>query len=77
MNIVSVGKMKHYMVNFVSHHCVYFVFIAEDDVPSKAAKVDIPQTQLVGGMRPPPLGTGYPPRSALPTIPPVYVTTFC
>ncbi|KAK7370064.1 hypothetical protein VNO80_12118 [Phaseolus coccineus] len=44
----------------------------EDDVPSKAAKVDIPQSQLVGGMRPPPLGTGYPPRSALPTLPPAY-----
>jgi len=56
---------------------VYFVFIADDDVPSKAAKVDISQSQLVGGMRPPPLGTGYPPRSVLPTLPPVYVTTLC
>ncbi|KAJ1437840.1 Zinc finger, BED-type [Sesbania bispinosa] len=44
----------------------------DDDVPSKAAKVDIPTTQLVGGMVPPPLGTGYPPRSTLGTIPPIY-----
>ncbi|KAL1327872.1 protein SUPPRESSOR OF FRI 4 isoform X1 [Arachis hypogaea] len=41
----------------------------DDDVPSKAAKVDIPSTQLVGGMVPPPLGTGYPPR---PAVPPMY-----
>ena len=52
---------------------MYFVFNPEDDVPSKAAKVDIPPTQLVGGMIPPPLGTGYPSRPALPTMPPVYV----
>lgn len=49
-----------------------FVFNAEDDAPSKAAKVDIPSTQLVGGMMPPPLGTGYPPRSTLGTVPPMY-----
>lgn len=65
------------MFNLLSHNCLYFGFNAEDDVPSKAAKVDIPPTQLVGGMRPPPLGTGYPPRSAMPAIPPVYVTTLC
>ncbi|KAK7320126.1 hypothetical protein RJT34_04860 [Clitoria ternatea] len=44
----------------------------DDDTPSKAAKLDIPPTHLVGGMVPPPLGTGYPPRSTLGAIPPVY-----
>ncbi|MED6204501.1 Protein SUPPRESSOR OF FRI 4 [Stylosanthes scabra] len=38
----------------------------DDDVPSKAPKLDIPSTQLVGGMVPPPLATPYPPR------PPMY-----
>jgi hypothetical protein len=45
---------------------VYFSLIlyllAEDENPSKAAKVDIPSAQLVGGMVPGPLGAGYPPR---------------
>ncbi|KAF7808516.1 protein SUPPRESSOR OF FRI 4 isoform X1 [Senna tora] len=44
----------------------------EDDVPSKAAKVDIPSTQLVGGVIPPPLGMGYPPQSTLGAMPPIY-----
>ncbi|XP_057416968.1 protein SUPPRESSOR OF FRI 4 isoform X2 [Lotus japonicus] len=44
----------------------------EDDVPSKAAKVDVPSAQLVGGMVPPPLGPGYPPRSTLGPMPPMY-----
>ncbi|TKY64759.1 Zinc finger protein [Spatholobus suberectus] len=33
----------------------------------------IPSSQLVGGMVPPPMGTGYPNQATLPTIPSVYV----
>ncbi|XP_028783260.1 protein SUPPRESSOR OF FRI 4 isoform X2 [Neltuma alba] len=44
----------------------------EDEAPSKTAKVDIPSTQLVGGVVPAPLGVGYPPQSTLGTMPPIY-----
>ncbi|XVF00456.1 hypothetical protein REPUB_Repub04eG0002800 [Reevesia pubescens] len=44
----------------------------EEDPPSKAAKVDIPTTQLVGGLVPGPLGVGYPPQSPLGAVQPVY-----
>ncbi|KAK6254231.1 hypothetical protein QUC31_015951 [Theobroma cacao] len=44
----------------------------EEEAPSKAAKVDIPSTQLVGGLVPGPLGVGYPPQSTLGAVPPVY-----
>ncbi|CAJ2675990.1 zinc finger protein [Trifolium pratense] len=44
----------------------------DDDVPSKTAKVDIPSTPFVGGMAPPPMGAGYPPRPTLGPIRPVY-----
>lgn len=49
-----------------------FVFNADDDVPSKTAKIDIPSSPFLGGMVPPHMGTGYPPRSTLGTLPPVY-----
>ncbi|KAK4261836.1 hypothetical protein QN277_004781 [Acacia crassicarpa] len=44
----------------------------EDEAPSKTAKVDIPSSQLVGGVVPAPLGMGYPPHSTLGTMPPIY-----
>lgn len=44
----------------------------DDDVPSKTAKVDIPSTPFAGGMVPPPMGTGYPPRSTVGPIRPIY-----
>ncbi|KAI4313663.1 hypothetical protein L6164_026622 [Bauhinia variegata] len=47
----------------------------EDDVPSKAAKVDVPSTQLVGGLVPPPLGVAYPPQPTLGTVPPIFNPT--
>ncbi|KAJ6947068.1 hypothetical protein NC651_001690 [Populus alba x Populus x berolinensis] len=34
----------------------------EDETPSKAAKVGLPSAQLIGGMMPGPLSTGYPPQ---------------
>ncbi|GAU12855.1 hypothetical protein TSUD_73420 [Trifolium subterraneum] len=45
---------------------------AQDDVPSKTAKVDIASTPFAGGMAPPPMGAGYPPRPTLGPIRPVY-----
>ncbi|XP_022762593.1 protein SUPPRESSOR OF FRI 4 isoform X2 [Durio zibethinus] len=44
----------------------------EEEVPSKTAKVDISSTQLVGGLVPGPLGAGYPPRTTLGAVQPVY-----
>ncbi|XVE67572.1 hypothetical protein DITRI_Ditri08aG0171200 [Diplodiscus trichospermus] len=44
----------------------------EEEAPSKAAKVDIPSTQLVGGLVPGPLGGGYPPQSTFGAVQPVY-----
>ncbi|XVF68393.1 hypothetical protein PTKIN_Ptkin10aG0202200 [Pterospermum kingtungense] len=43
----------------------------EEEAPSKAAKVDIPSTQLVGGLVSGPLGVGYP-QSTLGAVQPVY-----
>lgn len=72
--IASDGKMclesSMKLFNLLSHN---FVFNADDDVPSKVAKLDVPSTQLVGGMVPQPLGAAYPPRPSLPTMPQVYV----
>lgn len=48
-------------------------FIAEEEAPSKSAKLDIPSTQLVGGLMPGPLGVGYPPQSTLGAVQPMYV----
>ncbi|KAE9613870.1 hypothetical protein Lal_00015998 [Lupinus albus] len=44
----------------------------DDEVPSKAAKIDIPSTPFIGGMVPPPLGSGYPPRPPFGTVPRIY-----
>ncbi|KAL2493988.1 Protein SUPPRESSOR OF FRI 4 [Forsythia ovata] len=44
----------------------------EEDTPSKTAKVEIPSSQIVGGMVPGSLGVGFPPRPALGTMPPLY-----
>ncbi|GLT52382.1 hypothetical protein SLA2020_257290 [Shorea laevis] len=44
----------------------------EEETPSKAAKVDVTSTPLVGGMVPRPLGVGYPPQSSLASVPPIY-----
>ncbi|XVE94303.1 hypothetical protein REPUB_Repub01dG0269500 [Reevesia pubescens] len=44
----------------------------DEEAPSKAAKVDIPSTQLVGGLVSGPLGVGYPPQSTLGAMQPVY-----
>ncbi|KAI4357456.1 hypothetical protein L6164_001404 [Bauhinia variegata] len=44
----------------------------EDEVPSKAAKVDLPSTQLVGGVVPAPLPVAYRPQPTLGTGPPIY-----
>lgn len=49
--------------------------LAEDENPSKAAKVDIPSAHLVGGMVPGPLGAGYPPRP-LAAMQPMYSSLF-
>lgn len=61
--------------------CLLFVIFseklwlfAEDDTPSKMAKVEIPSTQLVGGVVPGPLGT-YPPQPPF-GMRPMYVFTF-
>ncbi|KAG8474451.1 hypothetical protein CXB51_033814 [Gossypium anomalum] len=44
----------------------------EEEAPSKTAKLDIPSTQLVGGLMPGPLGVGYPPQSTLGAVQPMY-----
>ncbi|KAE8671112.1 Protein SUPPRESSOR OF FRI 4 [Hibiscus syriacus] len=44
----------------------------EEEVPSKAAKLDIPSTQFVGGLMPGPLPVGYPPQSTLRAVQPLY-----
>ncbi|CAK8579689.1 unnamed protein product [Lathyrus sativus] len=44
----------------------------DDDIPSKTAKVEIPSSPFLGGMAPPPMGAGYPPRTMLGTIRPIY-----
>ncbi|GMI73326.1 suppressor of FRIGIDA4 [Hibiscus trionum] len=44
----------------------------EEETPSKAAKLDIPSAQLVGGLMPGPLGVGYPPQSTLGAVRAVY-----
>ncbi|KAJ0082532.1 hypothetical protein Patl1_12151 [Pistacia atlantica] len=49
-------------------------FPAEEEAPSKVAKVDTPYTQLAG-MVPGQLGVGYPPQSTLGAMRPMYV--FC
>ncbi|KAJ4702684.1 protein SUPPRESSOR OF FRI 4-like [Melia azedarach] len=46
----------------------------EEEAPSKAAKVDTPYTQLVGGVVPGQLGVGYPPQSTLGAMQPIYST---
>lgn len=46
---------------------------AEDDNPSKVAKVEIPSTPLVGGVVPGSMGVGYPPQSTLGVMRPMYV----
>ncbi|XP_047955579.1 protein SUPPRESSOR OF FRI 4-like isoform X1 [Salvia hispanica] len=38
----------------------------DEENPSKAAKVDLPISQITGGMMPGSLGVGYPPRGPLP-----------
>ncbi|CAK7356423.1 unnamed protein product [Dovyalis caffra] len=43
----------------------------DDETPSKATKVDIPSSQLVGGMVPRPLSAGYPPQP-LGAMQPIY-----
>lgn len=48
------------------------MFLAEEDAPAKAAKVDVPATQLVGGGVPGTLGIRYPPRP-LGAMPPMCV----
>lgn len=50
-------------------------FLVEDETPSKAAKVDIPSAQLIGGMVPGPLSTGYPPQP-LGAMQPMYVFSY-
>lgn len=50
-------------------------FLAEEEAPSKAAKIDIPSTQLMGGLVPGPLGVGYPPQSTLGAVRPVYFSS--
>ncbi|RVX02718.1 Protein suppressor of FRI 4 [Vitis vinifera] len=47
--------------------------LADEDVPSKLAKVEIPSSQLGGGAVPGTLGIGVPPQPALGAMPPVYV----
>ncbi|KAJ7954399.1 protein SUPPRESSOR OF FRI 4-like [Quillaja saponaria] len=44
----------------------------DEDAPSKVAKVDVPSTQLVGGVAPGPLGVGYSPQSTLGVMQPMY-----
>ncbi|XP_059439221.1 protein SUPPRESSOR OF FRI 4 [Corylus avellana] len=44
----------------------------EEEAASKAAKLDIPSTPLVGGVVPGSLGIGYPPQSTLGLIQPIY-----
>lgn len=41
-----------------------FIFLADEDNPSKIAKVEIPSSQ-VAGIVPGSLGVGYPPQSTL------------
>lgn len=53
----------------------YLNLFADEDAPSKVAKVDVPSTQFVGGMVPGSMGIGYPPQPALGAIRPMYV--FC
>ncbi|KAJ0018941.1 hypothetical protein Pint_12004 [Pistacia integerrima] len=48
-----------------------FLFPAEEEAPSKVAKVDTPYTQLAG-MVPGQLGVGYPPQSTLGAMRPIY-----
>lgn len=47
--------------------------LADEYVPSKLAKVEIPTSQLGGGAVPGTLGIGVPPQPALGAMPPVYV----
>lgn len=37
-----------------------FNFLAEEENPAKAAKVDVTSTQLAGGVVPGPMGAAYP-----------------
>jgi hypothetical protein len=67
--------MVKMLLNYIWSGLIFsenFVCNADDDVPSKTAKVDIPSTPFVGGMAPPPMGAGYPPRPNLGPIRPVY-----
>ncbi|KAK4488011.1 hypothetical protein RD792_003750, partial [Penstemon davidsonii] len=44
----------------------------EDEVSSKTAKLDLPSSQIAGGVIPGTIGVGYPPRPALRAMPPLY-----
>lgn len=72
----------HRVVPSFAAHCsdfifglllVTFVFLADDEAPPKTAKVEIPPTQI-GGVVQAPLGMGFPPRSTIGVMPPVYVS---
>lgn len=47
------------------------VWLADEDTPSKLAKVDIPSSQVGGGVVPGSLGIRYPPPTTLGTMPPL------
>lgn len=48
-----------------------FVFLAEEESISKVAKVEMPSTQMVGGVVPGSLGIVYPPQSGLAAMQPM------
>ncbi|KAG8385084.1 hypothetical protein BUALT_Bualt03G0004700 [Buddleja alternifolia] len=44
----------------------------DEETPSKTAKVDLPSSQIIGGLIPGSIGAGYPPQPTLGSIPPFY-----
>ena len=70
---VAFGKLKLISINILllsSDICNYF---ADEDAPSKVAKVEIPTTPLGGGVVPGSLGIAYRPQSTLGLMQPMYV----
>lgn len=60
--------------NYRLHLCIYTISnsVADEDNPSKLAKVEVPPTNVVGVMPPGSVGMGFPPQSTFGAIPPMY-----